>query len=168
MTGATSGLNVAHRIKARDLSVEAALLGLRRAPSLHYTQDGRRWEGIDKGLKAWRGECPTHADCSAFVTWCIWCGLSHFHGHDVVNGAAWKAGYTGTMIGHGRQVAHPGALLRGDAILYGDPFGRTGHTAIVVGRRSDGMPMVVSFGSEPGPFYLPYNYRPVTQARRYI
>jgi hypothetical protein len=165
-----TGLSSAHRIEARDMALEAALLGLRHAPELHYTQGADRWEGIASRRKAWRHEYPRHADCSAFVTWCIWNGLDHFHVRDTVNGEKWQAGYTGTMIEHGVRVDGRLAVQRADAVLYGDPLGRTGHTALVVGhdRRNGGKLMVVSFGSEAGPFYLPFNYRPVTQIRRYI
>ncbi len=157
-----SGLSTEHRIQSRDLAVRAARLGLARAATLTYTQGGSRWDGINKNLKAANGDCPHYADCSAFVTWCLWNGLSHFKVGDIVNGASWKAGYTGTLINHGYHV-QPGHLLRGDAILYGDPFGRTGHTALYVGGG-----MVISFGGEPGPRFLPVEYRPITARRRYI
>jgi hypothetical protein len=162
-----SGLSAAHRLEARTLARRAALLGLRRAPLLHYTQSGLRWEGIANRLKAYRGKCPTHADCSAFVTWCLWNGLDHFDVRDTVNGQNWRAGYTGTMIEHGKPVRHHGNALVGDGVLYGDPFGSSGHTAIIVGHKA-GRILVVSFGSEAGPFLLPYDYRPVTAIRRYV
>jgi cell wall-associated NlpC family hydrolase len=158
-----SGLSAAHRIEARDLAVRAAVLGRQREASLSYTQDWKqRWEGINGDLKAWRGETPRHADCSAFYTWCIWNGLDHFGVKDIVNKASWKAGYTGTMSQTGHRVTN-GHLLRADCVLYGDPFGRTGHVAIYVGGGK-----VISFGGEPGPRLLDWNYRPVTMVRRHI
>lgn len=162
-----SGLNAAHRIRARDLAVQAALHGLRRAPEIHYTQGPQRWEGIAHHLKAHRGEVPTHADCSSFWTWCLWNGLDHYGVRDTVNGCGWAAGFTGTMLEHGKRVVHLGNVLRGDLVIYGDhPQGE--HVAGVVGTRN-GVPMVVSNGSEAGPFYLPYNYRrDILQIRRYI
>lgn len=170
-----SGLSAAHRIEARTMALQAALLGLRHAPELHYTQSSSRWEGIAENLKAWRHAYPKHADCSSFVTWCLWNGLDHFHTRDVVNGQSWKAGFTGTMVEHGVRVADGTHWSlkpqRADAILYGDPLGRTGHTALVIGHdaRHGGRLMVVSFGSEAGPFYLPYDYRSdVHGAWRYI
>lgn len=170
-----SGLSSAHRIRARDLAIQAALLGLHNAPAIHYTQGAKRWQGIDNHLKSWRGEYPKYADCSAFTTWCLWNGLDHFHVRDVVNRQEWRAGWTGTMVEHGAQVASGKTWKlkpqRADAIIYGDPVGRTGHTALVVGHddRYDGKLMVVSFGSEAGPFYLPYDYRSdVHGAWRYI
>lgn len=157
-----SGLTGAKRQKALQLTIQAAKLGLRRKDSLHYTQGPNRWEGIDGNEKAWKGECPNYADCSSFATWCLWNGLDHYRLPDTVNGAKWKAGYTGTLNEHGRRVR--GLRRRGDLILYGDPYGRTGHVAIYVGAG-----MVISFGSEPGPFLIPVHYRrDYHSTRRYI
>lgn len=164
MSASVSGLSAEHRDKARDLAMRAAFLGLHRAPYLHYTQGGQRWEGIDERLKAWRGEFPQHGDCSAFATWCIWNGLSHYHVRDTVNGAAWKAGYTGTMVEHGKRVRDLDNVKRADLALYGDPRGGTGHVAVCIGGGK-----VISFGSERGPFLLPLRYRrDLVQVRRYI
>jgi len=164
-----SRLSPEHRDKARELAVRAATLGYHNAPLLHYTQEaGPRWEGIHDNLKAWRGQFPRHADCSAFVTWCLWNGLSHFHHSDNVNGENWQYGYTGTEVKHGVPVPNGAMHRKADAVLYGDPFGGTGHTALVVGHRN-GKLMVISFGSEAGPFYLPYDYRrDIHSIRRYI
>lgn len=158
-----SGLSRRHRIEARDIAVRAAILGLRRAPSLHYTQGASRWEGIAHRLFAWKGECPHYADCSAFATWCLWNGLHHFGVRDTVNGANWRYGYTGTMAKHGKLVRHEGNILRGDLVLYGHgwPFE---HVAIAVGGGK-----VISHGSEAGPFLLPIDYRSDrAEVRRYI
>ena len=77
---------------------------------------------------------------------------------DVVNGAGWAAGYTGTMLQHGLQVRYPANVLPGDCVIYGS--GPPGvHCAVVVDM-VNGVPMVISHGSEPGPFYLAYDYRP--------
>lgn len=165
-----SGLSKLHRIQARDRIVAAATLALHNAPRIHYTQGPKRWEGIDKHLNARMGQYPRNADCSAFATWCIWNGLvlGGYTTRDTVNGANWKAGYTGTMLTHGKQVMHEGNVQRGDCAIYG--HGAPGeHTAIVVGRRADGTIMVISHGSEAGPFYLPAKYRPdLMQFRRYV
>jgi cell wall-associated NlpC family hydrolase len=58
-------------------------------------------------------------------------------------------------------------LWRGDLVFYAKSGSTPSHVAIVVGRR-EGRPMVVSHGSESGPLYLPWDYRRVVQARRYI
>jgi hypothetical protein len=154
-----SGLTATHRIQARDRIVAAAMLALRNRDKINYTQGAARWEGINKKLNARLGQYPRNADCSAFATWCIWNGLMLGFGvRDTVNGADWKAGYTGTMMSHGKKVAHEANVQRGDCAIYG--HGAPGeHTAIVVGRRADGTIMVVSHGSQAGPFYLPAHYR---------
>ena len=164
-----SGLSAPKRIRARDLAVEAALLGVEHSPAIHYTQTPSRWEGIATARKAWRGEFPKQADCSSFVTWCLWNGLDHYGVRDTVNGQDWRAGFTGTMAGRGRKVDGPGAALRGDLVLYGSATGADAHVTIVVGRRADGKLMVVSHGSEAGPFYLAFDYRSdVSGIRRYV
>lgn len=166
-----SGLSPAHRIRARDLAVNAAMLGLRHAPSISYTQlDPPRGDWWRKHLKAYKGQYPRDLDCSSFVRWCLWNGLDHFGVRDTTNDAArWSgAGWTGSLIRHGKPVEHEASVLRADLALYGDPFGRTGHVAIVVGRRN-GRIMVVSHGSEAGPFYLDAHYRRDFRGfRRYI
>lgn len=162
-------LTLAQRTVARDRAVQAALLGLHHAPVIHYTQGGSRWQGIAGNKNARKGQYPTEADCSAFATWCLWNGLHLGLGikADVVNGENWGAGYTGTMAQHGRQVAHESKVLPGDVVLYG-PAPTFEHVAIVVAVKN-GLPMVVSHGSEAGPFLLPFNYRSdVGEFRRYI
>lgn len=164
-----SGLSREHRIRARDRTVAAALLALHHAPQVHYTQEPPRWEGIRKRLNARLGQFPKQADCSSFVTWCLWNGLHIGFGvRDTVNGANWNSGFTGTMLRNGRQVHELGNIQRGDCVIYGSgPNGE--HTAIVVGRAKDGIPMVVSHGSEAAPFFVRYNYRSdIMQIRRYI
>lgn len=141
------------------MTLQAAVLGLHHAPSIHYTQGSSRWEGIDRHRKAWRGEYPNEADCSAYVTWCIWNGLDHFGVRDTVNGLGWRAGYTGTMLQHGRRVSNP---FPGCAVIYGPGTGE--HTALYTGGG-----LVVSHGSEAGPLLLPWRYRSdVHSIRSYI
>lgn len=162
-----SGLSRCERNIARDRAAQAAILALHHGPELHYTQTAARWEGIDKRLIARKGQFPKHADCSSFFTWCVWNGVLPFDLDDIVNGMGWRAGYTGTMAENGREVLHVKNVLRADAVLYGQgpPYV---HTAFVVGHRH-GKPMVISNGSEPGPFLLPYDYRSdVGEIRRYI
>jgi hypothetical protein len=164
-----SGLSKLHRIQARDRIVAAAMLGLNNAPKINYTQGPARWEGINKHCNARLGQYPHNADCSAYATWCLWNGLYLGFGvRDTVNGADWKAGYTGTMLANGKKVAHEANVQRGDCAIYG--HGAPGeHTAIVVGRRLDGTIMVVSHGSQAGPFYLAAHYRPdLMEFRRFV
>jgi hypothetical protein len=162
-----SGLNLSQRQACRKLAVQAALLAHAHKDDVHYTEGKDRWLGIMKKRVAADGEFAHFADCSSFVTWCLWNGLAHeFHTKDVVNGEGWGAGYTGTMYQHGMVVPNIANVLRGDCVLYGAPTGK--HVTIVVGVMG-GTPMVVSHGCEDGPFLLPYNYRSdFHQIRRYI
>ena len=125
-------------------------------------------EGITGHFNAAQGRYPQHADCSAFVTWCLWNALHLGFGlDDIVNGDGWRGGYTGTLALHGREVKHLKNVIRGDVVLYG-PAPTFEHTAIVVGHHQD-KPVVVSNGSEPGPFLLAYDYRSdANMIRRYI
>lgn len=162
-----SGLNRDQRAIARHLVTQAALLGHRHAAAIHYTQSSERWEGIDSHRIAAAGQYARHFDCSSFATWCLWNGLHlPFGVPDVVNGLSWSAGFTGTMAAHGRRVDHVANARRGDCVLYGAGPNYE-HTAVIVGRKR-GELLVVSHGSEPGPFLLPYDYRTPAQIRRYI
>lgn len=160
-------LTPGQQTQARARAVQAARLALAHEPDVHYTMGPQRWEAINDRRDASAGEYPSYADCSAFVTWCIWNGVYLPWGmEDIVNGAGWAAGYTGTMLAHGTPVA-AGDLLPGDAVIYG-PAGSTGeHTAIVW--QAGAVARVISHGQEGGPYDWPYNYRSDVQAfRRYI
>lgn len=170
----TSGLNGAQKATARAIARHAALLGLNHAPAIHYTQGSQRWQGIAEKRHSEEGHYPNYADCSAFVTWCLWNGLAaKYHQGDVVNWEKWQAGYTGTMLRHGDAIRDLGNVRWGDAVIYGVP-GTTGeHTAIVTHTPRDKAGprtiYVVSHGSEGGPYWLPYNYRSdIMSIRRYI
>jgi cell wall-associated NlpC family hydrolase len=160
-----SGLSSAHRIKARDMAIQAMALTLQHASAVHYTQGSDRWEGIAHHDRAWRGQYPHHGDCSSTTTWALWCGLSHFHRFqyvDLVNGLHWKAGYTGTQLRHGRSVAG-GSLQRCDLVLYGNGWPGE-HVAMYIGGG-----LVISHGSEGGPYKLSMHYRgDIIDVRRYI
>ena len=76
-----SGLSSAHRIRARDLAIQAALLGLHNAPAIHYTNakvvlvgksgTGKTWlaqalmgqppsdQGSTHGMKVWMFQSET-------------------------------------------------------------------------------------------------------------
>lgn len=155
-----SGLTGRKKSKARSLTARAGDLAYRNRAAIHYTQGYRRWDGIRLKLKAYKHKFPRYADCSAFATWCLWNGLSHYGVKDVVNGENWQGGYTGTMLDHGVVIHNPRHARRGDLVLYG-PRGSNGeHVAIV--RRLHPItrkPYVYSHGSEEGPYYLPYDYR---------
>ena len=163
-----SGLGSAQRLRARDRASQAARLALNHAP-LHYSQEAKpRWEGIAKRLNSAHGQYPKVADCSSFVTWCLWNALYLKFGlGDIVNGAGWTGGYTGTLRSHGQAVQHVANLLRGDCVHYGPDPGK--HVAIIISKPGTGVPMVASWGDEGGPFLEPYNYRTdISEFRRYI
>jgi cell wall-associated NlpC family hydrolase len=151
-------------VKLRVRVVRAAMLGYKHAPKVHYTMGPRRWDGIMNRCRAHLGRFPRWADCSSYVTWCLWDALGGPNaGPDIVNGQSWKGGFTGTMKQHGRRV--PGGLanaLPGDLVLYGGGTGK--HVTIVVGRNK-----VISHGSESGPFLVRPDYRSdVAEVRRYF
>jgi hypothetical protein len=164
-----SGLSKANRARARRKVLRAAMLGFQRREKINYTMGSLRWSGIDRHRNASEGEYPVYADCSAYATWCLWNGLFlPFGVRDTVNGAGWRAGYTGTMLKHGKRVEHQENVLVGDCMLYGRKGTTGAHVAIAVGKRN-GKVMVVSHGSQGGPYYVPYDYRSDRMGwRRYI
>jgi hypothetical protein len=159
-----SGLSARHRARARQLVVRGAALLLANPAAVHYTQGAERWEGIARQLLIARGQYPEHGDCSSTATWLLWNALGRAYGvRDVVNGAHWRAGYTGTMLEHGKLVHHEGNVQVGDLAIYGRGFPGE-HVAVCLGGG-----VVFSHGSEAGPFKLPLHYRPDLMAiRRYI
>lgn len=166
VSGSVSGLSREQRLQARRLAVRAAALGLAHREALRYTQGPQRWQGIAEGRVAARGRFPTRADCSSFATWCLWNGLKHRFGvRDTVNGQAWRGGYTGTMLSHGKPVRSQANWLLADLVLYGVPGNpATQHVAILVGGG-----WVISHGSDPGPYKMRWNYRSdVIGVRRYV
>ena len=149
-----------NRIEARRLAVQAFRLAYNHRGVVHYTQGGARWQGINNELKAYKGQYPRYADCSSLYTWALWNAFDHFGWPDNINGTGFRAGYTGTLLAHGKRVS---SLLPGDAIIYGRGFPGT-HVTMYVGNG-----MCFSHGSESGPHYLPVRYRgDVMQYRRYI
>ena len=157
--------------EARRKTVRAAVVAFENRENVHYTQGAARWSGIDNYRRAYKGQYPNYADCSAFTTWCFWDGCKEYindglmpgRDGDFVNNLWWKYGFTGTQIQNGFRVGLDDLKLA-DLIFYGrDGNGNPTHVAIYVG---DGK--VISHGSEGGPYLLYYNYRFINQARRYI
>lgn len=160
--GGVSGLPAHKRKEARRQAVAAFRLLFEHREAVHYTMLARRWDGINGGLRASKGEFPRYADCSSAYTWCLWNALTAVSvGHeDIVNGQGWRSGYTGTLLTHGREVTD---LLPGDAIIYGHAWPGM-HVAMYVGEG-----LVYSHGSEGGPYFIPMRYRSdILSMRRYI
>lgn len=173
MSGTLSNLRPIDKQIARAIARRAALVGLKNASALHYTEGSSRWQGISEHLSSEQGHFPDWADCSSFASWCLWNGLFlRFNQPDNVNGENWSGGYTGTLLDHGQVVGNLHQVAWGDLVLYGTPGTTGAHTAIITNvgtKNAGGVPHVVSNGSEGGPYWLPYNYRSdVMCVRRYI
>ncbi len=151
------------KLNARERAVRAAMLGVTHRDKIVYTQGSGRWSGIQQGKRAYQGGYPPSADCSSFVTWCLWDALGGPKaGGDRVNGANWTAGFTGTQCSHGRKVTMAQARP-GDLLFYRGGNGAIGHVAILV---ADGK--AVSHGSNPGPQVVRPDYRPIAEIRSYL
>lgn len=149
-----SGLSERHRAQARREIIRGCELLLANKGSVHYSQGANRWEGIARGLKIPQGEFPHHGDCSSTATWLLWNALHIPYGvRDVVNGANWRAGYTGTIARHGKLVQHDRSLKVGDLILYGRAPTYE-HVVVSLGGR-----VAFSHGGEAGPFKVDIDYR---------
>lgn len=145
--------------------VAAAMEGVRDRADIHYSQGlVLRWSGIAGKLL---NRQPSYADCSSYTTWLMWRARKKVRGSagvDIVNGQDWTEGYTGTQTNHGHRHRFGVRAYKAGRTLvfYNNDQGQIGHVAVYVGHG-----MVVSHGSEAGPLYLTYNYRPVAQARSY-
>lgn len=155
------GLNLAQRQRARKRVVAAAYTMLHNSSRCVYTQGPNRWSGITLHKRAYKGDFPLQSDCSSSSTWQLWDATRRYSLGDFVNGTSWKAGYTGTMQNHGRQVT--GKKLPGDMVFYGNQGGGVAeHVATYVGNG-----LVISHGG-PGSHLLRWDYRSVNEVRRYV
>jgi peptidoglycan hydrolase-like protein with peptidoglycan-binding domain len=138
----------------RHKIVATAFVGYKNKEALHYTQDARRMEGVRQAIKP-PGH-PAWEDCSSFATWCYWAA-----GAPDPNGLGYNGfGYTGTQVQQGKTTNDP---RPGDLVFYGGGA-VPAHVAVYVGNGK-----VVSHGSEPGPYYLPIDYRSDrSQVRTYV
>lgn len=126
--------------------VNAAMFGYQHRASIHYTQSASRMYGVRHRIKPPR--IPIYEDCSSFATWCYWIASAADPNGLGYNGA----GYTGTLIHHGRRVSASN-MKPGDLVFYGR-YSIPSHVAIYVGSGR-----VVSHGSEVGPLLISWNYR---------
>lgn len=159
-----SGLSAEHRARARSEIARGCQLLLEHAPDVHYTEGPNRWGAITNHLEIRRGQYLRAGDCSSTATWLLWNALHVPYGvRDVVNGCDWRAGYTGTILQHGKRVIHEGNAQVGDLAIYGNGWPGQ-HVAVCLGGG-----WVFSHGSEAGPYKLPLHYRPdLMQIRRCI
>ncbi len=132
----------------RQRIVAAAFVGYTNRDRIHYTQDGRRMQGVREQRRL--PSFPEFEDCSSFATWCYWVA-----GAPDPNGRGYDGlGFTGTQIGPGKKVTEP---RPGDLVFYGwEPAPRNcpKHVAVYVGNGK-----VVSHGSESGPHLVVLDYR---------
>jgi hypothetical protein len=128
-----------------------------------YTQGPGRWV-IAQGFNPDTGVMFRSGDCSGFATAVVKYALNG--GPDIVNGADWQAGYTGTMRVHGERVTS-GQYQPGDCAIYG---GGTGSHVVVCYRAGNAATARwASHGSAGGPYSVDLHYRPDTvEVRRYI
>lgn len=152
-----SGLSAAHRAAARAAGKKALDLSVRKSGEIDYTQGPMRWAWKAHRWFASKGAVPRDTDCSGWATWVLYQGLRLFHVRDVVNGASWLGGFTGTMLMHGKLVRDHRNIRLLDLAIY------NGHVAVCIGGG-----YVLSHGS-PGIHKLPLNYRDdLIAVRRYI
>lgn len=133
--------NLARRSRAiRAKIVQTARWGVAHEPQIHYAEI-RPIPVHQKPLRL-----PITTDCSGFATLCyLWAGARD------PNGLGYSgAGFTGTLLAHGRRIRSLDRALPGDLIVYGPAPGH--HVVVVVEAGSD--PLVVSHGSEAGPRLL--------------
>lgn len=159
-----SGLSAYHRKVARSAILHALNVSVSHSGEMSYSQGADRWSGIMHNLRAKFGQFPRTSDCSAWGTWILWNALFVIFGmRDIVNGASWNYGYTGTGLRHGKIVVHDYSIQLGDIVYYG-PKGSDGeHEAVAIGGG-----YVLSHGSA-GIHKLPIDYRPDRMCvRRYI
>lgn len=165
-----SGLRAKHRAEVRREILRSIRLLVAHPGDVHYTQGSGRWDGIAHKKHPSKGLFPFYGDCSSTDTWLLWLGLHHYMGEkygrpvrDLVNGTNWTGGFTGTMVRHGKPVAHDRNLMVGDQIFYGS--GPTYHHVVtsIGGRRA------FSHGTDSGPFLVDIDYRlDRGPTRRYI
>lgn len=160
--------------EARTIVTDAARKALARKGRMTYSgpkapaeYQRRRWQGIKERIVP--PSVPQYADCSSLASWCLW--LARDHGAEDPSRSRWTWGNTTSMEPNGRKVdvgsARPGALF----FYFRPKWG--GHVGIMV-ERAQGVPWLVSFGQQGGPYYVRWDYRrykgrvDLTSVRDYI
>jgi hypothetical protein len=154
-----SHLSAAHRADARNQIVKDARILVARAGAIHYTQGAARWNPIAKRQGPYD---VTIGDCSSIATWLLWRAIHNRVSRDIVNALAWRGGFTGTMLAHGKIVHDLNDCKVGDCAIFGPYPGR--HVIVRVGEGR-----WLSHGSERGPNIVRLGYRSdLNRVHRYI
>eukprot|EP00762_Andalucia_godoyi_P007866 ANDGO_01285.mRNA.1 hypothetical protein len=130
------GLTPEEALRDRQGVYTAAMALYNQRGSEIYTEGSQRWSGITD--RVYPPSAPKYSDCSSAATWAYW--TVYGKGPDFLNGENWSAGYTGTLMQHGRSVSLGSAQV-GDLVMYGNPVS---HTAIYIGGGR-----VISHGEDP-------------------
>jgi len=151
------------KLNVRERAVRSAMLGVKHRDQITYTQGSARWDGIAHQRRAFKNGFPVQADCSSFVSWCLWDALGGPKaGNDIINGANWTGGFTGTQCSHGKRIAFTDARP-GDLLFYRGANGAIGHVTMYLGAGK-----AVSHGSDAGPQIVNPSYRPIAEVRSYL
>jgi hypothetical protein len=145
--------------------LRAATVAYDNRSHMTYTEGSLRWSGISEQRRSIDGQYPPFADCSAFVTWCYWDATRWLDLPDVLNGANWEAGYTGTLVEHGEHI-EVGHTEPGDICLYGGTEWVPQHATMTIGGER-----VISFGHQGDPGVYPINLNgelPIVGIRRFL
>jgi hypothetical protein len=162
-TFAPSGSVAARRARAAQAAKFALSHSGRR-----YSMGGDRWNPIASKANPQTGAMWTVADCSAFATWVLWHALDRGALADIVNGQGWRAGYTGTMVEHGRDVTN-GHYQPGDCAIYGTSRSNTKHVVICHQAGTASTARWASHGSAGGPYNVGLHYRgDLVVVKRYL
>jgi len=134
------GYGISAEDKVRAEIVNWLEWGVTHNRDIHYTQDVRRDDGLNKPA----GTLPIYTDCSGFVTF-----VYKWSGAPDPNGFGYKRlGYTGTMLQHGLTVPLYQAEL-GDLVVWGWYPGH--HVAAICDLSNKDNPLLIGNGSESGP-----------------
>jgi lysozyme family protein len=135
--------------------VEWALWGVTNTARIAYSQGGSRLAALDTP-----GALPLATDCSAFATLCYaWAGAPNPNADGPYDARGMN--YTGSMLGHCRQISAR-AAKPGDLVVWTPPH--TGsHVCLLVETGRD--PMLVSHGSDAGPLKIRFSVEDAFQRR---
>lgn len=172
-------LSPALRVARKDYraGVHACLRSFRVAyenrAHMTYTEGSSRWDGIEHDRRSIDGEYPHDCDCSACASWGGWDGLLFLlkklatpANGDIFNGAAFRGGYTGTLVAHGEAV-ELGHTVPIDFILCGGTIWVPQHVVVSVG---GGRVFSMGHQGDPGIYTIEDFQRElgIVAVRRYI